>query len=634
MHRLLARQIKRFIANEDLPTELERFITTVNDAYQDFDDQRHLLELSLENVSCELNERNQLLKSKLSQLEFTHAQLNSSLGILNGILESTGEAIFAFDDECQLMRMNSAAQTLMEYLKQISNADKDDCGRLLSVLQSSEEFKQNEVQLMQGSDVLFSGVVVLPNNNSYEYHSLPLYAHDNVSGRVWSFRDITQQKNNEALIKHQAFHDALTGLPNRLLMLDRIEHASTFCDRLKDKLAILFIDLDHFKKINDTLGHHYGDKLLVEVAYRIRECLRTHDTLARFGGDEFVVLLEKICSHQDAAAISKRIISTLRKPFNLENKNFHISCSIGISLYPQDSTEASELIRKADLAMYHAKEKGRGIYEFFDFSLERLAQYQLALENKLRLAISAQELTVYFQPKITVNTGKIESVEALLRWFPENEKPIPPGNFVPVAERAGMLPLLDRWVLQQACQQIKSWLQEGITDVSISVNLSTQQFNDTQFVEHIQETLSRSNVEGKYIELEITESMLMENFETANRYLSALRKNGLKVSIDDFGTGYSSLQYLQQLPIDIIKIDRSFIQKLEEFPEEKSIIDAIISLSHSLNLSVVAEGVEEARSYEYLKRRHCDYIQGFYFYRPMSAENLTKLLLTQIKKTS
>lgn len=630
----MARQIKHFVTNDSLPTELVPFVTAINDAYQDSDDQRQLLELSLENVSCELNERNQLLKSKLSQLEQAHAQLNSSLGIQNGILESTGEAIFAFDNDCELMRMNSAAQALLDCLEPNSHQEKDTCKKLLSVLQLSEEFQKNEAQLTQGSEIFFSGVVFLPNSSSYEYHSLPLYANDNVLGRVWSFRDVTQQKSNEALIKHQAFHDALTGLPNRLLMLDRIEHAATFCDRLNDRLAILFIDLDHFKKINDTLGHHYGDKLLIEVAYRIKECLRTHDTLARFGGDEFVILLEKILSHQDATTISKRIISALRKPFSLENKNFHISCSIGISLYPQDSTEASELIRKSDLAMYHAKEKGRGTYEFFDFSLERLAQYQLTLENKLRSAISAQELTVYYQPKVTVDTGKIEGVEALLRWFPVNENPISPNSFIPVAERAGILPLLDRWVLQQACQQIKQWTKIGIIDITISVNLSAQQFNDTRFVENIQEILARSDVGGNSVELEITESMLMENFETANQYLSALRKIGIKVSIDDFGTGYSSLQYLQQLPIDIIKIDRSFIQKLEINPNDKSIVDAIISLSHSLNLAVVAEGVEETSSYEYLKKRHCDYIQGFFFYRPMSSDALTELLLQQTKKAS
>jgi len=612
---------------------MERFLTAISDAYWDFDEQRELLELSLENVSSELNASNNQLKGQVVELEQTQRDLMGSMGILNGILESTGEAIFAFDSHNHLLRMNQSATDFIHSLPSKNQQSKDTGAVLDFVLRHSKDYEKNVQQLKSDSQARLSGVLALQDERVYEFFSTPLYTNSVVSGRVWSLRNITRQKQDEALIKHQAFHDALTGLPNRVLVLDRIEHAAEFSRRLDIRLAVLFIDLDHFKKINDTMGHQVGDQLLMYVASRISQCMRSHDTLARFGGDEFVVLLEKLHSHQVAASICARIISAIKEPFLVDGQQFHISASIGISVYPEDSTEPNELIRKADLAMYHAKEKGRGTFEFFNESLERFAQYQLELENKLRDAMELQALTVFFQPKITVSSGQIESVEALLRWFPEDASPISPSAFVPVAERAGLLPQLDRWVLLQACKQIRYWQSQGIY-LSVSVNLSTQQFNDKLFVNYIRSTLMDTGVSGEYIELEITESMLMENFDQARDYLLALRESGIKVSIDDFGTGYSSLHYLQRLPIDIIKIDRSFVQKLEDNPEEKTIVDAIISLSHSLNLKVVAEGVEKEISYHYLRDRDCDYIQGYYFYKPMHPNDLTQLLLEQKNNTS
>ena len=626
---MLQRQLERYYPQQPPPESIFRFLRAIGDAYQDFDDERLLLEQSLENVSTELYQRNAELKSKLRQLQVTHQQFISSAGILDGILDATGEAIFAFDRLGRLLRMNTEAEAVVgiDNAEPLSTEVKYILDNLLS---SSPDFRRDQQRLIEDPNSKFSGLVELDDNSIYEYHSSPQYADGETIGRVWSFRNVTLQKQNEALIKHQAFHDALTNLPNRVLLLDRIEHAATFCDRVRDKLAVLFIDLDHFKKVNDTQGHHFGDKLLIEVAQRIKRCLRSHDTLARFGGDEFVVLLEKIDSHSMASSLCRRLIDYLKKPFHIETKIFHISCSVGVSVYPQDDTDSRELIRKADLAMYHAKERGRGTFEFFDPSLERFAQFQLELENRLRTAIKEKELSLYYQPKVCLKTGEIHSVEALLRWFPKDGPPISPASFIPVAERAGLLAEIDGWVLRKASQQIKSWRETIAPNLSVSVNLSAQQFNDENFVLEIENVLYDTDIPGSCLELEITESMLMENFDTARHYLSLLRQIGLKVSIDDFGTGYSSLQYLQRLPIDIIKIDRSFIRQMEENPQEKSIVDAIISLSHSLDLTVVAEGVEIASSYDYLKQRQCDYVQGFYCHKPMSVQALTELLKPEL----
>lgn len=434
-------------------------------------------------------------------------------------------------------------------------------------------------------------------------------------------------KENERLIQYQAYHDALTDLPNRTLLLDRVKHAITRCARSEDFIAILFIDLDHFKKVNDSAGHQCGDELLIEVSQRIKNCLRSHDTLSRFGGDEFVVLLENLTSHKIISSICHRILKVLKEPFNLAAKSFYISSSIGVAIHPQDDENPEELIRKADLAMYHAKENGRGIFEFFNTAIERLVSYQLEIENKLHFAIENKELSIHYQPKIKTGSPEINSMEALLRWSPKIGKAISPVDFIPIAEKSGLIEDIDRWVIEQACIQIKQWQNMGIHNIRIAVNLSAQQFSNKSLVSEVKCILLKTGISGQCLEFEITESMLMENLDQVIIILQKLRELGITIAIDDFGTGYSSLNYLQRLPIDSIKIDQSFIRDYEENTNNSKIIDAIISLGHSLNLSVVAEGVEELKSARYLQEQQCDYIQGYYFYKPMPAQKMTELLL-------
>ena len=627
MHKLIARQLKRHFKSSRFPDELAPLIQVISEAYDDYEKECSLLERSLELVSEELNQRNQELRRKLIQLEDTYSQLGDSLAVLDSIFDATGEAILAFDHKSRLIRFNKMAQELLEVETPDQVYGNNRVMRIfLRLVAKEQEFVHEVKSLSVDPGRLLFGVVSLTGNRLYEYHSTPQMSNGQLVGRVWCFRNVTEIKQNEALVQYQAFHDSLTELPNRILFLERLNHAIQLSHRQQELLAILFVDLDHFKKVNDTVGHQLGDELLKEVTHRIKGCLRDHDTLARFGGDEFVVLLEALKSHQIAAHICQRIIQQLTLPFNLDGSHFHISASIGVSIYPRDDRSPEELIRKADLAMYHAKEKGRATFEFFDSPLERFAQYQLNLENRLREAFLARQLTVYYQPQVKTTDYKVYRSEALLRWFPKDGDPISPADFIPVAERAGLIKELGYWVLEQVCKQIRFLLDRGIENVCIAVNLSAQQFSDEKLFDQIDKLLKKYELSGNNLELEITESMLLEDLEQVTCTLKQFRALDISIAIDDFGTGYSSLKYLQKLPIDSIKIDRSFILNLAQDPGNQSIVNAIISLGHNLQLEVVAEGVEDEKTASLLKFRHCDYIQGYFFHKPMPANELTKLL--------
>ncbi|MGX5175349.1 putative bifunctional diguanylate cyclase/phosphodiesterase [Aliikangiella sp. IMCC44653] len=627
LHELLKKQLQRNYPVKKLSDSLTPLLSTISEAYQDFENDRKLLERSLELVSEELNQKNRELSERLQQLQATYQQLGESMSVLDGIFDATGEAIFAFDIQGNLIRSNQSGHDVLrlaenhnfEYGSSISHL----IGRLLK---KPDEFSYELRKLKRRPYSNIFGVVELKDGRLYEYHSSPQLNDNALIGRVWCFRNVTQIKENEKKVKYQAFHDALTELPNRLLLTERLNHAITLCDRNEHMLAILFIDLDYFKKVNDTAGHQVGDKLLVEVAKRIKTCLREHDTLSRFGGDEFVVLLENISTHRVAAKTSQRIIEQLKSPFEIDGYFFHISSSIGVSLFPRDDTSPEELIRKADLAMYHAKQNGRCNFEFFASPLERFAHYQLQLENKLREAMHGEALQVYYQPQVDLSNHSVWRMEALARWFPTEGKPIAPTDFIPVAERTGIINELSEKLFEVVCQDIKNWRKAGFENICVSVNLSAKQIDDANLLTSIRRLLLKYQVPGHCIEFELTESILLVDLEKVNKVLKAFRKLDITIAIDDFGTGYSSLKYLQTLPIDIIKIDRSFIIDLMQNESNQLIVNAIISLSHNLNLQVVAEGVEDKCVVDYLTEKHCQFIQGFYFYPPLPSNDIPSVL--------
>ncbi len=440
-----------------------------------------------------------------------------------------------------------------------------------------------------------------------------------------------ERRQAEERIRYMAHFDALTGLPNRVLLQDRIKQAIAHTLRNKSRLAILFIDLDYFKHINDSLGHHVGDHLLQLVADRLQQCLREGDSVARLGGDEFVVSIALHNNNSDdAALVAQKILNTLDQPFIVANNELHVGGSIGIGLCPDDGTDVESLMRAADVAMYYAKEKGRGNYQFFTPELNKKARQHLELGNRLRQALMLDEFILYFQPQVDMETGMIFSVEALLRWRQAGtETPVSCGSFIAIAEESGLIVPIGQWVLRQACRQLKRWHDDGYPHLRVAVNLSARQFYQPNFLAVIKDILNETNLSATALDLEITESLLLQRSEDNIATLKQLAEMGIQLSIDDFGTGYSSLAYLQRFPVHALKIDQSFVRGIGINSSDTALVTAIIAMAHSLHLKVLAEGVETIQQVDFLKTHGCLAAQGFYYSKAVAADALTGLLLKQ-----
>jgi diguanylate cyclase len=415
-----------------------------------------------------------------------------------------------------------------------------------------------------------------------------------------------------ARLRHLATHDSLTELPNRLLLDDRLAQGISYAERRQGRIAVLVIDLDRFKMINDSLGHHGGDELLKEVANRLRGTLRKSDTLARTGGDEFVLIADEVNGQADVEIFAQRLLACFAKPFHILSVDIHTAPSIGISLYPNDGARAEELMVNADAAMYHSKKIGGNTYSFFTPSMNAFAQQRLKLENGLRRALGNGELELHYQPKVDVATGRISSTEALIRWRHPERGLIPPGDFIPLAEETGFILQIGEWVLREACRQARQWQVNGMAPVRVAINMSAQQFRQKNLESIVKSALESANLEPTYLEIELTESAVMHNAAESAAILEQLSRLGVHISIDDFGTGYSSLNYLRRFPLDKLKIDRTFIKDVVANPEDAAIVQAIISLAHSLRLKVIAEGVETEQQLEFLRSLGCDQYQGFF----------------------
>jgi len=438
-------------------------------------------------------------------------------------------------------------------------------------------------------------------------------------GIVCVVRDITERTYAEEQIKHLAYHDALTNLPNRLLFKDRLSVALSHAHREGASLAVLFLDLDRFKVINDSLGHNIGDQLLQAVAARIQACVRDSDTVARLGGDEFTILLPRLLRSQDVAPVANKIIEAVRYPFHIEGREFFITTSIGISVYPEDGSDAETLIKNADTAMYQAKELGRDNYQLFNAFVNAKALQRIALEHGLRKALANEEFEVHYQPIFDLRTNRITGMEALLRWDHRQMGSIPPATFIPIAEATGAMAPIGSWALRMACRQAKEWHDRGHRTLSLAVNLSVTQLQQTDLVDTVRGILEETGLPARLLELEITESSAMHSPETSIRVLYELKKLGIRISLDDFGTGHSSLSYLKRFPVDTLKIDQSFVQDTTSDPDAAAIVTAIIAMAHSLRLKVIAEGVEFTEQANFLRRHACDQMQGFLITPPVNA---------------
>ncbi len=438
--------------------------------------------------------------------------------------------------------------------------------------------------------------------------------------------DISERKRAEEQVKHLAFHDPLTNLPNRLLFNDRLTLAVAQAHRHNQRLAVLFLDLDRFKIINDSLGHSVGDELLRQLAERIQEHVREGDTVARLGGDEFTLLVPGINADEDAAKIARKICDAIHDPFWIDGRELFVTTSVGVSVYPADGHDAETLVRNADSAMYRAKEQGRDNYQLYTPAMNARAVERLSLESRLRQAVAHDELELHFQPFIDLKTAELLGAEALLRWRHPELGLIPPGEFIPIAELSGLIVPIGEWVLRTACAEARKWHEKGFTDLTVSVNLSSRQFQHTDLVTQVTHALDETGLEPNKLDLEITESNAMQNAEHSINTLWGLKKQGVRISMDDFGTGYSSLNYLKRFPIDRIKLDQSFVRDLPSDKDDAAIAMAVIAMGRSLELEVIAEGVETEEQLAFLKGHQCDQLQGFLLSKPLAPRDFDRFL--------
>ncbi len=456
---------------------------------------------------------------------------------------------------------------------------------------------------------------------------------------IGTVQDVSDRKRTEQQIHQLAFYDSLTGLPNRDLFRERAERALRSAKRNGQKMALIFLDLDEFKYINDTLGHDAGDELLCEIASYLSHSIRASDlvakaqtedphkaSLSRLGGDEFTVLLPDLHEVEVAARVAGRVLEQLRRPMKIQGKEFFVTGSMGIAIYPDDGDSVEILLKNADIAMYHAKQGGRNSFRFYARHMDERVQLRLSMEGKLKRALERDELTLHYQPKVEIETGRIIGIEALLRWNNPDMGQVAPAKFIPVAEETGLIVPIGEWVMYNACNRAQTWRQAGLVTVDMAVNLSSHQFRRGGLVEMVGKVLDETGLDARFLELELTESVIMENVEETISVLNQLKTMGIILSVDDFGTGYSSMAYLKRFPLDIVKIDRSFVKDITTDINDATIIKAIIALARGLNLTSIAEGVETEEQLQFLRRHGCDQMQGYLVSRPVPAEQMEQLL--------
>ncbi|NML30635.1 sensor domain-containing protein [Paraburkholderia antibiotica] len=447
-----------------------------------------------------------------------------------------------------------------------------------------------------------------------------------ITHHIGVINDVTELIRYQEQLEYQANYDELTRLPNRNLLRDRLEHALVVAQRHHSGVAVVFLDLDGFKNVNDSLGHSVGDRLLSVVAERLARCSRTSDTVARHGGDEFVIVMTDTVDEQSLIAWMERVRASIAEPVWLDGNELYVGCSMGASLFPQDGEDAETLMKKADVAMYRAKDMGRNTFQFYQPEMNASAGARLNLERRLRRALRDNEFLLHYQPQVDIGSGQIVGIEALVRWLDPEVGLVPPSSFIPLAEESGLIGPLSEWVLREACRQNKAWQDQGLPPARVSVNLSARVFQQRDIAKLVTQVLAETGLEPKYLELELTESTIMRNAEEAVSMLNELHALGIGLAIDDFGTGYSSLSYLKRFPVDRLKIDRSFVSDIGVSGDDETITSAIIALAHSLKLQVIAEGVETSAQLDFLKERACDEMQGFYFAKPLSTDAISELL--------
>jgi diguanylate cyclase (GGDEF)-like protein/PAS domain S-box-containing protein len=569
-----------------------------------------------------------LVRRSLARLQGSYRALAESEALYESLVQVMPQCLYRMDRESRITFANRA---LERHLGKPREAILGHSPREVYPADLAAKYRQDDLRVLQGETLnLIEEMVSLDGEQRKRYIEIvktPTYAPDgSINGIQGIFWDITARKSAEEQIEYLAHHDPLTDLPNRVLLRDRFLQAQGQAARSDARVAILFLDLDHFKLVNDTLGHPIGDRLLQAVAERLRRGVRETDTISRQGGDEFVIVLPELADPESAGSIAGKLMEQMHEPVRVNGHRLNVTFSLGIALYPDDGDDFDTLMKKADTAMYSAKEAGRNTLRFFTAAMNIEAAARLKLQGRLQRALEKEELVLYYQPQFDLASGRILGAEALLRWRDPERGLVPPGEFIPVAEDTGLIGPIGEWVIGEACRELRRWHEAGATDLSMAVNLSPVQFRRSRLVEIAARALQENRLPAECLEFELTESLLIREDAAILETLTALKGLGVKLSIDDFGTGYSSLAYLKRFNVDKLKIDQSFIRELCSNPDDEAIVSAVITMARQLRLRTVAEGVENAEQATMLRRFDCDEVQGFHFGRPMPAADFQALL--------
>ncbi|GAB6042714.1 two-component system response regulator [Endothiovibrio diazotrophicus] len=583
---------------------------------------REELEGKVRERTRELSEANQRLRQEMVE----RCRAEQDLRLAHKVVENTSEAIILTDPTGTIIDINPAFTKITGFNREEaigSNPRQFKSGR------HDDDFYAAMWQRIADTGAWRGEVWDRRKNGEVYPKRLTINAVYNRAGNVEHyigiFTDITEAKNAEERLERLAYYDPLTGLPNRMLFRDRLEHEFAAARRHDKRLALFFIDLDRFKHVNDTLGHSAGDELLQGVAERLRRCVRSADTVARMGGDEFTVIVTDVVEEEDAARVARDLLDELHIPTTIRGHDIIVGASIGIALYPDNGEDFETLTKNADLAMYRAKERGKGIASFYQEEMNDRTSERLAMEAKLLQAIKEDDLVLHYQPKLDLESGRVTGMEALVRWPQPDGSVIPPFEFIPVAEETGLILPLGRWVMERAARDCLEWNRQG-HDLKVAVNISAREFQDSRLLDRIDEVLADTGLAPKHFEVEITESMVMRDVDSAIRVMQALRERGVSISIDDFGTGYSSLSYLKQFPLHSLKIDRSFVRDLAADSNDRAIVSAVLSVAKAMELRVVAEGVEDNDQLTFLDDKGCDELQGFLVSKPLDKIRFEELL--------
>jgi len=624
MHKRLLHLIRKYSPAAVADDQLQKLLDELSNLLDENDTTKLALEETLSSTATELSTINKQFKEQLSDVKNYQQEIEVSYSKQRALINASREAVITFNADGELDQFNQSICTFLD----VTEADirlystKNFVKALLSKIKKPEKMIRIIKKINTNNFSQFQGFIELKDNRHYEFHSIPEMVADRYIGRAWNFRDITDLRNQQLQLAHQASHDTLTNLPNRSFINHRIKQGLRVAKRNNQNLAVLFIDLDDFKKINDTIGHKEGDRFLVAISKKIKETVREIDTVGRLGGDEFIIVAEDFKNSSEIEFIYQRILDLFSEPFIIKGNHYSISCSIGISTFPKDGNTPEELIRKADMAMYEAKRKGKqGIY-YYDEHLEKTLLQQVSTEEQLLKALRNDEFVLYYQPKVHLLTNEMTSVEALIRWQKPDGTIVPPADFIPFAESIGIISDITERIIGLVLEQIGSWQGSTMQNIPVSINFSARDLVNDSLINTIIDAIQTGTIRPNSIEIELTETAIFEDIDYIKSLIKRLKAYNIKVAIDDFGTGYSSLSHLQHLNIDFLKIDKSFVNGIDSSYQSRSIVKSILDIGLNLGIGVIAEGIETQFERDFLRRNGCPFGQGYFFKQPVLADEL------------